>query len=80
MSVGFGLFLIAVGAILRWGVTRSVEGANLDIIGLILIVIGAVVAVAGLLTSGAFTRTRTRERLDTTPGGHERTVERERRL
>lgn len=80
MSMGFGLFLVAVGAILRWGVTRSVEGANLDTIGLILIVIGAIVAVAGLLASGTFRRTRTRERMETTPGGHERTIERDRGL
>lgn len=80
MSLGFGLFLVAVGAILRWGVTRSVEGANLDTIGLILMIIGAIVSVAAFLMSGTFTRTRTRERVETTPGAEERIVETNRRL
>jgi hypothetical protein len=80
MSIGFGLFLIAVGAILRWGVTRGVDGANLDTIGLILIVVGAATAVFGLLMSGTFRRTRTVERTDVTPTGRERVVEEDRRL
>lgn len=80
MSIGFGLFLVAVGAILRWGVTRGVEGANLDVIGLILIVIGAAVAVIGFLMSGTFRRSRTVERSEVTPRGHERVVEEDRRL
>lgn len=80
MSVGFGLFLVAVGAILRWGVTRGVDGANLDVIGLILIVVGALVAVLGLLMGGTFRRSRTVERSETTPRGHERTIERDRSL
>ncbi len=80
MSIGFGLFLIAVGAILRWGVTRGVEGANLDVVGLILIVVGAAAAVLGLLMSGTFRRTRTVERADVTPTGRERVVEEDRRL
>jgi uncharacterized membrane protein YidH (DUF202 family) len=78
MSFGFGLFLVAVGAILRWGVTRGVEGANLDTIGLILIVIGAIVAVAGLLMRGPFHRSRTRETLS--PDGRERVIERDRTI
>lgn len=80
MSIGFGLFLVAVGAILRWGVTRGVDGANLDTIGLILMVVGAIVAVVGLMTSGTFSRTRTRERVETTADGQERVIERDRRL
>ncbi len=80
MSIGFGLFLIAAGAILRWGVTRGVEGANLDTIGLILIVIGAVTAVIGAAMSGTFRRTRTVEQTDVTPTGRRRVVEEDRRL
>lgn len=78
MSVGFGLFLVAVGAILRWGITRAVEGANLDTIGLILMVIGAIAAIAGLMAGGTFQRTRTRERVETTPRGRERVTESDR--
>ena len=45
MTIGVSLFVIALGAILRWGISVAVEGANLEVIGLILMVIG----VAGLV-------------------------------
>ena len=41
------IFLIAVGAILRYAVNVSVEGIEIDTIGLILMVVGAI----GLLIS-----------------------------
>jgi hypothetical protein len=50
MGFGVSLFLIAVGAILVWGVTRNAAGINEDAIGVILMVIGA----AGLLLSILF--------------------------
>lgn len=46
-GIGASLLLIAAGAVLRWGVTVEAEGFNLDMIGLILLVIGAI----GLLIS-----------------------------
>jgi hypothetical protein len=55
-----------------------VEGASLDSIGLILIVIGAIVAVAGVLMRGPFHRSRTRETLS--PDGREGVVERDRTM
>jgi hypothetical protein len=75
MTVGFSLFLIAAGAILRWGIDAVVEGANLDVIGLILIVIGAVGLLIGLFTGGTFTRSTTRERVERGPRGEERITE-----
>jgi hypothetical protein len=47
VPVGTSIFLVAVGAILRWAVTASVEGINLQTVGLILIIVGIV----GLLLS-----------------------------
>lgn len=47
MSVGTSLFLIAVGAILRYAVTASVSGVSLHTVGLILIIVG----ILGLLLS-----------------------------
>ena len=43
VSVGIGtsIFLIAVGAILRYAVTGNVEGVDLDVVGLILMIVGA---------------------------------------
>jgi uncharacterized protein DUF6458 len=47
MSIGASLFMIAVGAILRYAVSDSIEGVDLPVIGLILIVVGVI----GLLLS-----------------------------
>jgi hypothetical protein len=47
MSIGAALFMIAVGAILRYAVSDSVEGIDLPVIGLILMIIGVI----GLLIS-----------------------------
>ena len=47
MPLGTSLFLIAVGAILRYAVTVTVSGISLATVGLILIVVG----VAGLILS-----------------------------
>jgi hypothetical protein len=48
MSVGASLFLIAIGAILRYAVTDSVSGVDLTTIGLILMIAGAAGLVIGL--------------------------------
>jgi hypothetical protein len=49
MTIGTSIFLIAVGAILRYAVTTSVSGVSLTTIGLILMIAGAVGLVIGLL-------------------------------
>jgi hypothetical protein len=50
MGLGVSLLLIAVGAILVWGLQREVAGISEDAIGVILMVIGG----AGLLLSMMF--------------------------
>jgi hypothetical protein len=47
MTIGVALFLIAVGAILRFAVTDSISGVDLSTVGVILMVVG----VLGLLLS-----------------------------
>jgi hypothetical protein len=42
MTVGTSLFLIAVGAVLRYAVTASVSGVSLATVGLILMIVGVV--------------------------------------
>lgn len=42
MGVGGGLFLVAIGAVLTWGVNASVSGVNIHTIGVILMIVGAV--------------------------------------
>ena len=42
MGVGTSIFLIAVGAILRYAVTVSVSGVELQTVGLILMIVGII--------------------------------------
>jgi hypothetical protein len=48
MTIGTSIFLIAVGAILKYAVTASVAGVNLHTVGVILMVAGAIGLVIGL--------------------------------
>ena len=48
MTIGTSLFLIAVGAILRFAVNDSIESVDLTTVGLILIIVGVVGLVIGL--------------------------------
>lgn len=47
MTIAAGIFLIAVGAILRYATNLHVEGVSVDTVGLILMIAG----VAGLVLS-----------------------------
>jgi uncharacterized membrane protein HdeD (DUF308 family) len=48
MTIGTSLFLIAVGAILRYAVDATVAGVDIQTAGLILMIIGVVGLVIGL--------------------------------
>jgi hypothetical protein len=52
MGIGVSVFLIAVGAILAYAVDVSVSGVNLDTIGIILMIVGAIGLVTSLLIFG----------------------------
>ena len=47
MSIGMSLFLLAVGAILKFAITDSISGIDLETVGVILMVVGVI----GLLLS-----------------------------
>lgn len=49
MTIGSSLFLIALGAILKFAVTASVAGVDLQVVGVILMIIGIVGLVLGVL-------------------------------
>ena len=49
MGLGTSIFLMAVGAILDWGISTQTEGFNLHTIGVILMVVGAIGAVLSLI-------------------------------
>lgn len=50
MGLGASLFLIAVGAIMKYAVNVSAEGFDIGMIGVILMIVGVI----GLFTSFAF--------------------------
>ncbi len=54
MGIGVSVFMLAVGAILAFAVNASVPNANLDLIGVILMIAGGI----GLLVSLAFASSR----------------------
>ena len=49
MRIGASLFLIAIGAILKFAVTRHVNGIDVGTIGVILMIIGALGLVIALV-------------------------------
>ena len=54
MSIGGSLFLLAIGAILRYAVTESISGIDLQTVGLILMIvgiIGLVLSIAWMIAS-----------------------------
>ena len=49
MSIGGSVFLIAAGAILRYAIKDTLDWVNLDVVGLVLMIAGAVGLVASLI-------------------------------
>lgn len=49
MGVAVSILLIAVGAILTWGVTTEAEGLNIGAIGVILMIVGLLGLVLSML-------------------------------
>jgi Domain of unknown function (DUF6458) len=58
MSFGTSLALIAAGAILRYAVTATVSGIDLQVVGLVLMIVGVVGLVFSLLWFGVWARRR----------------------
>ncbi|CAN5547643.1 hypothetical protein BH10ACT11_BH10ACT11_04550 [soil metagenome] len=67
MTIGGSLFLIAVGAILRFAVTDSIKGVDLTTVGLILIVVGVVGLILGLFMTRRSRAAVVDERYDDRP-------------
>jgi len=60
MTIGGSLFLIAVGAILRYATNLHVQGINIDTVGLILMIVGIVGFVISVIYEVAVARERSR--------------------
>jgi hypothetical protein len=52
-GTGISIFLIAVGAILYFAVSKSVNGLNLDAVGVILMIVGALGLIVSVVMFGA---------------------------
>ncbi len=61
MGIGASLFLIAVGAILKWAVEWEVAGLDLETVGLILLIVGIVGLILSMLFWSSFAPFRRRE-------------------
>ena len=62
MTIGLAIFLIALGAILKYAVTASISGIELETVGLILMIAGVIGLVIAL-----FLTFSGRDRYDETP-------------
>ncbi len=58
MTIGSSIFLIAVGAILRFAVTATISGFNVQTAGLVLIVVGIIGLLLALWYTFAYSRRR----------------------
>jgi hypothetical protein len=75
VRIGGSLFLIAVGAVLKWAVSYQVSGVDLRTVGTILFVVGLIGLVVTLIMWGARRRTDVISRHDVV-GGRGREVSR----
>lgn len=54
MGISVGIFVVAAGAVLRYAVSSHVDGINLGIVGMILMIAGVVGALASALFWSSF--------------------------
>lgn len=72
MTIGAGIFLIAVGAILKFATNIHVQGVSIDTIGVILMIAGAAGLLIGLFQEIVWSRrTRPLAPGEVPPGGVE---------
>lgn len=55
MAIGTSIFLIAVGAILRFAVQDSIEDIDLSVVGLILMIVGGIGLLIGIWMTTRYT-------------------------
>jgi cytochrome c oxidase subunit IV len=58
MTIGAGIFLIAVGAILKFATNIHIQGVSVDTIGVILMIAGAVGLILGIFQEFIWSRRR----------------------
>ena len=75
----FGILLVVVGAIMKYAVSATTSGFNINKAGLILLLVGIGVFFVSLFIVGMGSRSRSRMRTEVreTPTGQERTEQRD---
>ena len=61
MYIGTSIFLIALGAVLKYAVTATVAGINIQTAGLILMIVGAIGLIISLFFMTAWSDRRRRD-------------------
>ena len=56
MAIGSSIFLIAIGAILKFAVDWQTDGIDLGVVGIILMIVGFVGVLASLVWADSFGR------------------------
>lgn len=56
MTMGMGLLLIAIGAILRYAVKDQWDAVDLTVVGLILMIVGVIAFVVGAIYAFGYSR------------------------
>jgi hypothetical protein len=70
MALGTSLFLIAVGAILRYAVSDSIQGIDIPTIGLILMIVGVIGMVISFFMMTLWDRRRRGDYVEPPPRGY----------
>ena len=76
MSIGLGIFLFVVGAILTFAVNVTVDWVNLDLIGYLLMGAGVVITIIGIALLARSRRAVTTERTVVDPATGDRVAQR----
>jgi beta-lactamase regulating signal transducer with metallopeptidase domain len=71
------MVMVVIGAILKYAVTVTTTGFNINTVGVILFIVGICSVLIGVaaFAAGSSRRAVTRESVQYTPGGRERIVE-----
>ena len=80
MSIGAGIALFAIGAILAFAVNVEVEWVNLDMIGYILMIAGAVIFLIGIVLMMRRRSVDSVTRTAVDPSGNERVTRQSTRM
>jgi Domain of unknown function (DUF6458) len=77
MGIGVSIFLIAVGAVLAFAVNAEVSGLDIQVVGWILLVVGAIGILLSLLFWSSWGGWGRREVVEERPSSRRETVVRE---